>query len=72
MEQRIRDFETIWLARFPRPQLIRQTNEHEILPPAERNRWFAAKTSVVRDAILRNYRANIFEDYEDLEDDDEW
>ena len=72
MEQRIRDFEAIWRARIPQPVLERCTNDHEILPPVERNRWFAAKTTAERDAIVTAYRTHMFEDYEDLEDDDEW
>jgi len=56
MEQRIRDFETIWRPRIPEPEPIRRV-------PV----WNA--TVVI---LGRRRPVEDFEDFEDLEDDDEW
>jgi len=37
---------------FPRPTLVRQTNEHHLLPDAVLAQWYAAETSAEREAIL--------------------
>ena len=40
------------LTEFPRPTLVRQTNEHHLLPDAVLAQWYAAETFAEREAIL--------------------
>jgi len=42
---------------FPRPELRRCTNQHEVLPDDLRARWNAAKSYDDQDAILMEYEA---------------
>jgi hypothetical protein len=56
MEQRIRDFERIWRARIPEPE------------PIEIRRVPVWNTAIV----ILGRRCPPVEDFEDLEDDDEW
>ncbi len=42
---------------FPRNSLVRQTNEHELLPTELRNRWWMAETASERMDIMFEYEA---------------
>lgn len=56
MEQRIRDFEPLWTAIYipPRPQLVRCTNEHELLPFEALAAWRLG-TEAERNAIMAEH-----------------
>jgi hypothetical protein len=64
MDQRIRDFEPLWNAinrialfgAIPPPQpLVRQPNEHHLLPGEALNQWWIAETVEERQAIMAEY-----------------
>ena len=51
------EYEDYGVLEFPRPELHRCTNQHEVLPDDLRARWNAATTYEERDAILMEYEA---------------
>lgn len=73
MNERIAQFELVWNARFPRPELVRsaaieeefprhplvrQTNEHELLPEEFRERWWSAQTAEEKSNVVFDFEAS--------------
>jgi len=69
MEQRIRDFEPLWNAR----PAARPTVTYECIEIVYRGRVYSYRQVPVQVHMVQSTpRSRRFEDYEDLEDDDEW